>query len=69
MMLKIFDVVVIVRDMPLFGLIEGMIGTVVEVFTNPADAYEIEFCDKDGKTIKLCTIEENQLRDHILLIQ
>lgn len=46
--IKIHDVVALVKDHPERSLVRGQVGTVVEVLT-PTD-FEIEFSDNNGRT-------------------
>ena len=39
----------------------GQVGIIVEVFGINSDVYEVEFCDKDGRTLVTCAIEEEDL--------
>ncbi|MDR1530732.1 MAG: DUF4926 domain-containing protein [Clostridiales bacterium] len=34
-----------------------MVGTIVMVCNNPSLAYEVEFCDGNGDTIELLTVQ------------
>jgi len=43
------DCVRVLRDFPEHGVSKGEIGTVLIAFTNPNEAYEVEFSDKTGK--------------------
>ena len=43
------------------NLQKGDIGVIVEVYSNPYEAYEVEFCDTKGKTIALLTLKPEQL--------
>jgi hypothetical protein len=45
------DVVRLVGERPRESLPAGAIGTIVSVFSSPEEAYEIEFCDENGRTI------------------
>ena len=47
----LYDVVRLTRDVPEQGLIAGSVGTIVTMFDQPEVAYEIEFCDHEGRTI------------------
>ena len=49
------------QDLPGFNLQQGDIGAIVEVYSNPYEAYEVEFCDTKGKTISLLTLKPEQL--------
>lgn len=45
---KLFDMVALVHDLPDLGLIRGQVGTVVEPLAKGA-AFEVEFNDDDGQ--------------------
>lgn len=51
MLFSLFDVVSLVEDIPEEELKSGMIGVVIDIYTDPSPAYEVEFCDDGGKTI------------------
>lgn len=46
-----FDVVALTKDFPESGLLAGMSGAVIDIYTAPNLAYEVEFCDAEGRTI------------------
>jgi hypothetical protein len=58
---SLFDVVALAKDVPEDGLVAGMIGSVVDVYTTPTEAYEVEFCDAQGRTIALQAFLPDQL--------
>jgi hypothetical protein len=60
--LPVFDVVTLTHDIPEEGLRAGMVGTVVDVYAEPALAYEVEFCDALGRTIGQLALLPEQLR-------
>jgi hypothetical protein len=62
MTFSLFDVVSLVQDLPVEGLHAGMIGAVIEVYTQPVPAYEVEFCDPSGRTIAQLALLPEQLR-------
>lgn len=62
MMLFPYDVVVLVKDMPDKGLAKGMVGTVIDVYNSPLLAYEVEFCDQQGRTIVALALAPEQLQ-------
>jgi len=62
MMHSLFDVVVLMQDVPEEGLCAGMIGAVIDVYTEPVVAYEVEFCDELGRTIGQLALLPEQLR-------
>ena len=47
--LKLLDVVALMKDIPKEKLVKGQVGTVVEELDQ--GIYEIEFADKQGRTI------------------
>ena len=46
---SLLEVVKLQQDLPDFNLQQGDIGAIVEVYSNPYEAYEVEFCDTKGK--------------------
>ena len=62
MMLSLFDVVTLLQDVPEDGLSAGMVGAVIDVYTEPVIAYEVEFCDALGRTIGQLALLPGQLR-------
>ena len=59
---SLFDVVVLGVDIPHAGLTRGMTGAVIEVFRSPTLAYEVEFCDQQGRTIGSLALAPEQLQ-------
>lgn len=51
MNLGINEIVRLLEDIPSAGICRGSLGVVVAVFSEPEEAYEIEFCDGDGASI------------------
>ncbi len=60
---KLLDVVVATANMPGHKILVGDLGTVVEIYTEPSLAYEIEFVNPDGSTRALLTLAPQQLRE------
>ena len=58
---SLFDVVALTEDIPENDLTAGMIGAVVDVYSTPTEAYEVEFCDPKGSTIALRAFLPGQL--------
>lgn len=56
-----------IKDMPTNGLIAGMIGTVIDIYSTPTLAYEVEFCDSAGKTIVQLALSPNQIKQATLI--
>jgi hypothetical protein len=57
--LKLHDVVALLRDLPREGLRRGQVGTVVEVYKS--GRYEVEFADGDGQTLAMLTLPKTSL--------
>ena len=62
MVFSMFDVVTLVHDVPEKGLRAGMVGAVVDVYSVPVPAYEVEFCDTSGRTIAQLALFADQLQ-------
>ena len=45
------DIVRLIAARPDHGLLPGATGTIVHIFERPTRAFEVEFCDADGRTI------------------
>ena len=60
--LSMLDTVVATVDLPAEHVLAGDLGTVVEVYTDPTLAYEVEFVNPDGSTRALLTLIPNQVR-------
>ena len=60
MTLQNLDVVVLNEDLPLHGLKQGDLGTVVEIYA--PDAVEVEFVTGSGRTQALVTLSPAALR-------
>ena len=50
-----FDCVILLEELPQYGLCKGSQGAVVEVYTRPFEAYDIEFVDGAGNVPKLAS--------------
>ncbi len=59
--MNINDIVVLKNDYPEEGLKKGMLGVIVEVFVNPILAYEVEFCDDEGRTVTVVTLKPDSI--------
>jgi hypothetical protein len=57
--IRLLDVVALAEDLPERGLVRGQVGTVVEQL--PPDAYEVEFCDDEGRTYASVGIPRDKL--------
>ncbi len=61
-MFREYDVVQLKQDLPSAGLISSTIGTVLMVYPSDPVEYEVEFVDKDGNTLAILTMREDQLQ-------
>lgn len=59
---SLFDIIYLKKNLPKNNLFEGDIGTIVHIYTKPSLAYEIEFCNQNGETIQLITLEESDFK-------
>ena len=57
--IEMLSVVALLQDLPEHDLVRGQVGTVVEVLA--PDAYEVEFCDDDGRTYAMASLKADQL--------
>jgi len=55
---QLLDVVALLADLPEHDLVRGQVGTVVEVLDG---AYEVEFCDDEGRTYAELALEADRL--------
>lgn len=55
---QLLDVVALLDNLPEHGLVRGQVGTVVELLDK---AYEVEFCDDDGRTYAEIALAADQL--------
>jgi hypothetical protein len=61
MKFKTNDTVKLINDLPYEALSKDSIGVVVAEFTDPVEAYEVEFCNEDGETIAQVTLFADQI--------
>ena len=57
---QLLDVVALTGDLPEIHLRRGQVGTVVEVLDG-GRAFEVEFCDRDGRTCASIGLRPDQL--------
>ncbi len=57
--LKLLDVVALLKDVPDEKLVKGQVGTIVEDLDE--GIYEVEFADKQGRTIASLTLATKDL--------
>lgn len=61
MSFKINDTVKLTEDIPQENLKAGTLGVVIEVFSEPHEAYEIEFIDNDAELIAQLALLSSQI--------
>ncbi len=61
MTFKLLDTVATARDIPEFGIKAGDVGVIVEIFADPEEAYEVEFCNANGETIAMVSLLPSQM--------
>jgi hypothetical protein len=58
--IKLLDIVALTEDLPEQHLWRGQVGTVVEILA-AGEAYEVEFCDRDGRPYASLGLRPGQL--------
>jgi hypothetical protein len=59
---KRLETVIATVNIPDQRILAGDLGTIVEVYTDPTPAYEVEFINADGSTRALMTLSPHQIR-------
>ncbi len=59
---NLLDTIIATTSFPDQQVMVGDLGTIVEVYTTPTLAYEVEFVNPDGSTRALLTLALNQIR-------
>jgi len=60
--MTLLDTAIATIDLTDQQVLVGDLGTIVEIYTEPTFAYEVEFVNPDGTTRALLTLTPNQLR-------
>ena len=58
--IQLLDVVALTTDIPEYGLYRGQVGTVVDILAD-GQAFEVEFCDREGHTYESVGLRPDQL--------
>ena len=58
--LHLLDVVALTASLPEYGLHRGQVGTVVDILAD-GQAFEVEFCDREGRTYESVGLRPDQL--------
>lgn len=59
---QLLDTVIVTVDLSDEEVLVGDLGTIVEVYTVPTPAYEVEFVNPNGTTRALLTLTPEQIR-------
>lgn len=57
----LFDIISVVEDIPKLNVKAGMIGAVIDIYEGSDEAYEVEFCDDEGRTVALGALLPTQI--------
>jgi len=60
--LALLETVIVTASFPDEQVLAGDLGTIVEVYTDPGLAYEVEFVNPDGSTRALLTLTPDRIR-------
>lgn len=60
MILSINRTIRLIENISSEKLTKGDLGVIVEIFSDPEIAYEVEFCDEKGRTIAQVVLKEHQ---------
>ena len=60
--IELLETVIATVNFPGQSVLAGDLGTVVEIYTEPGLAYEVEFVNPDGSTRALLTLAPAQIR-------
>jgi Domain of unknown function (DUF4926) len=61
-LLEVLDTVIATVNLPEHKVLAGDLGAIVEIYTAPNVAYEVEFVNPDGSTRALLTLAPDQIR-------
>ena len=59
--MNLHDVVRLKMDLPKEELCAGAVGVIVAIYHEPQQAFEVEFCDKDGLTLSTLALLQEQI--------
>jgi hypothetical protein len=60
--IELLETVIATANFPGQSVLAGDLGTIVEIYTAPGLAYEVEFVNPDGSTRALLTLTPAQIR-------
>ena len=58
----LLDTVIMTANLSTDEVLVGDLGTIVEIYTDPTPAYEVEFVNPNGTTRVLLTLSPDQIR-------
>lgn len=58
----LLDTVIMTANLSTDEVLAGDLGTIVEIYTDPSPAYEVEFVNPNGTTRALLTLSPDQIR-------
>ena len=58
--IHLLDVVALTASIPEYGMYRGQVGTVVDILAE-GRAFEVEFCDREGRTYESVGLHPDQL--------
>ena len=58
--IHLLDLVALTGSIPEYGLYRGQVGTVVDILAD-GRAFEVEFCDREGRTYESVGLRPDQL--------
>lgn len=58
----LLDTVIMTANLSTDEVLVGDLGTIVEIYTDPTPAYEVEFVNPNGTTRALLTLSPDQIR-------
>jgi hypothetical protein len=59
---ELLETIIVTVNLPEHQVLAGDLGTIVEVYSKPEIAYDVEFVNPDGTTRALLTLAPHQLR-------
>jgi hypothetical protein len=60
--IELLETIIVTTNFPDWQVLAGDLGTIVEIYTSPFLAYEVEFVNPDGTTRALLTVRPDQIR-------
>ncbi len=60
-MFSLYDKVILVQPVSEDGPAVGAIGSIVDIYKQPREAYEVEFVDELGRTVALLAVDPDKL--------